>query len=156
MESQVSLRALLTPVRLFSIPLCCSPASFLCAALLHRSFVLHLRVLRLGPALSSAHLRVPLLFLFECVVSLTRFLSSSSFTFRPASSLTCLSPHQTCSCIVESHKCAAASVRGFEYHPGQNNYRCKSLINSTTISVSKKVTGTFFAELINSKNNKSA
>ena len=38
------------------------------------------------------------------------------------------------------------------YHPRENNYRCKSLINSKTTSVSKK-TEIIFAELINAKNN---
>ena len=30
-----------------------------------------------------------------------------------------------------------------EYHSAENNYRCKSLINSKTISVSKKITEIF-------------
>ena len=40
-----------------------------------------------------------------------------------------------------------------EYQSRQNNYICKSLVNSKTISVSKKITKLFFAELITSKNN---
>ena len=40
-----------------------------------------------------------------------------------------------------------------KYHSAENDYRCKSLINSKTISVSKKITEIFFAGLINSKNN---
>ena len=40
-----------------------------------------------------------------------------------------------------------------DFHRGKNNYRCKSLINSKTISVSKKKTEIIFAELLNSKNN---
>ena len=32
------------------------------------------------------------------------------------------------------------------YHPGQNGYRCKSLINSKTISVSKKITELFLQD----------
>ena len=40
-----------------------------------------------------------------------------------------------------------------KYHSAENDYRCKSLINSKTISVSKKNTEITFAELINSKNN---
>ena len=39
------------------------------------------------------------------------------------------------------------------YHSRQNNYRCTSVINSKTISVIKKITEIFFAELVNSKNN---
>ena len=38
------------------------------------------------------------------------------------------------------------------YHSRQNDYRCKSFINSKTISVSKKYRNNV-AELINSKNN---
>ena len=52
--------------------------------------------------------------------------------------------------------CLPASIGADTYHPGQNDYRCKSLINSKTISVSKKITELFFAGLINSKNIMSA
>ena len=43
-------------------------------------------------------------------------------------------------------------VEHHTYHLRQNDYRCKSLINSKTISVSKN-TEIIFAELINSKDN---
>ena len=39
------------------------------------------------------------------------------------------------------------------YPLAENDYICKSLMNSKTISVSKKIQKYFFAELINSKNN---
>ena len=47
-------------------------------------------------------------------------------------------------------------VETWEYHPAENDYRCKSLINSKTISVSKKFSEIIFAGLINSKNIMSA
>ena len=42
------------------------------------------------------------------------------------------------------------------YHRQENDYRCKSFINSKAISVSKKNTELFLKELINSKNIMSA
>ena len=44
----------------------------------------------------------------------------------------------------------------YKYHSGKNNYRCKSLINSKTISAGKKITEIIFARLMNSKNIMSA
>ena len=47
-------------------------------------------------------------------------------------------------------------ARWCEYHSGGNDYRCKSLCISNTITVSKHCFLNKFAELINSKNIMSA
>ena len=52
-------------------------------------------------------------------------------------------------CVVWCVQCVVVVCCGC----GGNDYRCKSLMNSKTISVSKKNTEIIFAELINSKNN---
>ena len=73
----------------------------------------------------------------------------SVFSHHPSASMLCVVV-----ALFASWRCTRACRP--RNHPGKNNYRCKSLISSKTISVSKKKTEIIFAEVIDSQNIMSA